>query len=148
MRTACQPSGLQLATLLGQVSDAASLKVAPGAAPPFFLDLGDGFDHRPVHECLERSLNGSSLDALPPGQAAHLAGWLLLKALERHPARTFDPAAAVLRLTGVTPSASYLAEARGCDAATVGSSHAQRMAHVCRVCTAQSRLQMAPNLPL
>jgi hypothetical protein len=127
LRTADGPAGACLA------SDKDVRKHAPGTArgvpmphTPFFLDEGQGLEMRAVHACLAALTRGNPIDdVLPPNKAAYLSDVMLIDALRSHPARVFDPQAAVLHITGVTPSASLIGN-YSCARVT-GETHETRM---------------------
>jgi len=96
-------------------------------APPqlrFYLHQDAAFNHSGVLAALKQRLAGRPMDVgLPVGEAQYLSDVPITAALERHPLRTNDPAAAALHVIGAVPFASsVLADASGDQ-----SSHEARM---------------------
>lgn len=89
------------------------LRSETGCATPFYLNEEGPLSMAEVQACYERYHNLMANDRrtdnhMSPERAQHLGDLHILQQLRSHPSRVYDPDAASVHFTGLTPTLSYL----------------------------------------
>jgi hypothetical protein len=111
--------GMECSPVAGQVRAYAGMLPSSGCSggTPFYLDESGAFNMTEVHTCFGFATGipinkpgGQELhvdDHVDNDSAQHLTDLHLLQQLRIHPMRTFDPNAASIHFTGITPSINW-----------------------------------------